>query len=263
MAKVFINDEFHRYVLDAVSSADERYYRFLSTAEKNILSNLDAVSLDEKLRLLGKLNHRFAIVVLKKHKLHKPVTIGKVRAIFRFLKQKVLAMLGTTLKDYGMFIMADKEIMEGLEAISCQARGEHYYVLRDYEEIAANIHRTSDVYFKAAVETQAIRMVNALIAETYALPTRIKNHNEKGRYDVSSDHLPLLFFLAARPEQTVSYQEVSLHFGFGYTNTSFKKKLDQLVTSGHCQKVDDNRYQLTGFGVHIVTQLRERIIAKA
>lgn len=260
--KFFINEEFERYILDAVSSAHELYYRNLSEVDKRILMNLRNATLDEKLLILGKLNHRFAIVVTKRSKMQ-PFSINRVKAIFRFLKHKVLNMIGDTLHDYGMFVMTDKEVMEGLTAVSCQARGEQYYILRDYEEIAAGIDRISHIYHKAAVELQAIKMVNAFISETYALPSRLRQNNEKDRYGVSYDQLPILFYLAAHPEGSIGYDSLGLHFGFGYNNTYFKKKMDQLVESGHCLEIEKSHYQLSGYGVHTVTQLRDRIYAGA
>jgi hypothetical protein len=142
------------------------------------------------------------------------------------------------------------------------ARGEHFYLVRDYEEIAANFDRVKMDY-KSSVDAQAIRMINALIAESIALPYQIKNLNEGSRYNITADCIPLLFFLSSRPDGVVGYKEICLHFGYGTSIAFIRRKLDYMTSNGYVQKITDGHYQLTGLGVHLTTILRERILNRS
>lgn len=167
-----------------------------------------------------------------------------------------------------MFVRADKEIMQNLSRLSLDINPKTMYILRNHEEIAQHAENVRSLDVKIAIEHQSHFLIDKLLSEAYSFIGHYSAYDQK-RYKTLKEQIPILFYLSYQRDRYVSVPELAVHLGESSKSNRFQFYINQLVQSGHVQEdlqeglIMPGRvervYQLTGYGVITVNQIRERI----
>ena len=263
--KIPIDEAFAQYILDAASSVDDLVMKRFSESDRKILLNVHSASLEEALHILGLLGKRYAIVVGDRKKIIENKI--NVKAILRWFRNKTLKHISPALRDWGLFIRADKEIVQSLSLLSLEINPKTMFQLRNYEEIALHASNVSDVYVRAQVTKQSQLIVDEFLTQAFAMYYRVKFRHEAARLKIKADMLPILFYFSANREHKISAIMIAQWLSMHEETSKMRAKLEQMVNDGHLQKhvvgqEGEYYYQLTGFGVHTVNKIRDSITYK-
>lgn len=265
---VMYNDPvMNQYVLDAYASAPDYLLYTLSPKDRSLIQKISNTTLEQKLYLLGKLGKRFAFVVADRGKLSKNPT--SLITFINWCKRKFTSLQGTTLKDFGLFVRGDKELIQHLSRLSIDITPKNMYLLRDYEEIAVGIERVSDIKLKMAVEEQSTEVMDRWLTKVYRHFHTLPAGYQK-TYTVTQQNIPFLFYMHIHRDRLVPAVELAIEFN--RAKQTVLMNMEQLREVGICQEealiVPETEgsyyraFQLTGYGVTIVNRIREQIVSQ-
>jgi DNA-binding MarR family transcriptional regulator len=261
----YYDEQLSQYILDAYASANESIRCTLTDRDKWLIKRIASTTLEQKLYLCGKLGKRFAIVVADRGRVaNTPFNVTKA---VQWFKKRVIEAIGTTLKHWGIFIRGDKEIIQSLSRLSMDISPKTMYLLRNYEEIALGIEEISNIKTKVAIESQCTDVVDNFILK-YSLYRDQLPHYKRGSQVLTKETLPLLFYFSQHKDRYIPNLELAVYFGLEVTTIS--KFTNDLFDMGYVQidtYTDDLNsitrvYQLTGYGLLILNQIRDKIVSR-
>lgn len=263
--KGFVDDELNQYILDAVAMAPPDQVRLRLRAEDyEALRDLNRTSLEQRLTILGRLGRRFAVVVMDRKKvIDTPITQNRIFAMLRFFRHKTRKLLGSNLKEWGLFIRADREIYQALNAASGYLSGKSQYLFRNYDELSNTIENLGDIKVsKRLAETRAV-LIDRFLREAFRAFYLFESQS---RYNLRPQNIPLLFLFSAQPKEWLTFDDIMV-----YQNTMSRKRTGQvmleLLDAGIVDEIkgdDEVRlFQLTAYGAFIADEVRRLLTFNA
>lgn len=255
-----------QYIVDAAAAANEIIINSLSDSDKALIRRCHTISLTQKLHLLGKFGKRFAIVVADRAKvLDNPFSMETFKY---WARTRIFKMIGPSLKSWGLLVRADKEILQSLSRLSLDINPKTMYLLRNYTDISNNISDILDSQAKIAAQHESQNIIDNFLSRAFSV---LMSHDNKvhKRQKINKYQIPILFYLSVNRTRYVSVTEMSLNLGSA-EQWVYKQMLDmshngivqgeyeELPPEGGARKL----YQLTGYGVTILNQLRDRITSQ-
>jgi hypothetical protein len=256
----------NQYVLDAVASAPEAIYKALDWYDKNLINKISATTLEQKLYLLGKLGKRFAFVIADRGKVSR--NPDSIISFLDWCRRKFLSLSGDTLRQWGLFVRGDKELIQHLSRLSIDTTPKTMYLLRNYEEIAEGIDRVTHVQLRTAIAEQTSNMLDHWVFKVLSYYRHLPL-NLKSKFGITQQNLPLLFYLINHKERLIAPIEMAMHFNSD--RQTIQKYCMPLVESGILQHElltteagvgeMQNAFQLTGYGITVINMIREQIVS--
>jgi hypothetical protein len=262
----YYDEEMTQYILDAYASAPDSIKKCFEAVDRDLLKRVSYATLEQKLYLLGKLGKRFAIVVADRGKISiNPLTFKEFTG---WCKRRLAKLVGSSLKQWGLFIRGDKELIQNLSRISIDINPKTMYLLRNYEEIAVGIDEVSHIKLKSAVESQSIAVVDRFILRCYSYKSQLPRYNKYNPPTITQEGLLVLFYLSVHRERLIAPLEIGLEYG--WDRRSVMAYLRQFTDMGITQEdimfseVSTSEplkvFQLTGYGLTVINQIRDKII---
>lgn len=267
----FFNYFFDKYIADALAKSQSHELKYLDNREKGMLfvKNYEKYGLEEKLWLLGKLGHRFAILVAPRETIlaeqeKKGLSWTNIKKALKIFRKKAESHEVKELADLGAFAIAEQSFMQSLTLISTIYNSKSYELVRDYEKIAEYIDRIQ--YNKLLTTTSTMMQSISLLDDIIITAMNIGAEKKQERFifadkfNLTYESFRMLSFLS---RSGVLVKREDLLAGASITEITFNRILADMTDLNYVEKHPTTTgvgYTITGLGEVALNNARNYIL---
>ena len=238
--KRFISYHLSTFIKEKVQGLTPAQYDMLDETDRDLIKKIGYASLEEKLWILGKIGYRFAITVMDRKKIIESRDFsGRIYKMISLLKRKLSLSVGSTLSDYGFFVLADNHIMKALTAISSILNNKTYYVIRKYEDIVENIDRVEDVEADSESSRQAKKTIDLFTLNILMGSDTISKLQKQTTHTITIIQFSILLYLSIYDDSLKCLEDIVSFFNGN--SHSVKSNLKKLKSMGYVDML--NRFR--------------------
>lgn len=259
----FLSYHFHKFVEDEINKLSPDQYSLLDDEDRRLIKQLPKASLEQKLWILGKMGHRFAVVVYRRRSiLNDAKFMQRVVRLINLFKKKVSTQHGGDLRELGLFVMDDGVMMKALSNISSVLNNKTYYIVKDYEKLARHFDSATDTHYDMELQLQAKAVLDNFLLQAFLALRVIEKTATDTPYNLPANQFIVMLCLHTLKN---SSSEITIATMLGLTTSGVRWHADQLGQKGYAErfKFEDHWHlRLTGLGEVVLSRMRNFIIQK-